>query len=235
MKITSIVSLIIIISFFSCNKTTTIEGLWVVKSVVVGDEEMTPNARWTRFNSDLTQESGNGRFQHSYGTWKLNQNSNELFIENTNGLDDINEPFVISINENEMIWERTEEGQIIKVILERSSQLPETYGDKILGLWKLEKAIGNGSYFKESDKIEINDYIFFRWDKRFVIESEKDRVNGVYNVHGHKPEVELIPYGGKVKRDFWRIQFEENQITLKLLNSDTIVTRQFRRIHKFPE
>ena len=235
MKITSIVSLIIIISLFSCNKTTTIEGLWVVKSVVVGDEEMTPNARWTRFNSDLTQESGNGRFQHSYGTWKLNQNSNELFIENTNGLDDINEPFVISINENEMIWERTEEGQIIKVILERSSQLPETYGDKILGLWKLEKAIGNGSYFKESDKIEINDYIFFRWDKRFVIESEKDRVNGVYNVHGHKPEVELIPYGGKVKRDFWRIQFEENQITLKLLNSDTIVTRQFRRIHKFPE
>tara|TARA_R110002033_G_scaffold170986_1_gene215150 strand:- start:915 stop:1622 length:708 start_codon:yes stop_codon:yes gene_type:complete len=235
MKITSILSLIIVLSFFSCKKTKTIEGLWVVKSVVVGDEEMTPNARWTRFNSDLTQESGNGRFQHSYGTWKLNQKSNELFIENTNGLDDINEPFVISLNHSEMIWERTEEGQNIKVILERSSQLPETYGDKILGLWELEKAIGNGSYFKESDKKEINDYIFFRWDKRFVIESEKGRVNGVYNVHGHKPEVELIPYGGQVKRDFWGIQFEENQITLKLLNSDTIVTRQFRRIHKFPD
>ena len=235
MKITSILALSIILSFFSCENTATIEGLWVVKSVIVGDEEMTPNARWTRFNSDLTQESGNGRFQHSYGTWKLNQNSNELFIENTNGLEDINEPFVISLNQSEMIWERAEEGQNIKVILERSSQLPETYGDKILGLWELEKAIGNGSYFKESDKKEINDYIFFRWDKRFVIESEKDRVNGVYNVHGHKPEVELIPYGGQVKRDFWRIQFEENQITLKLLNSDTIVTRQFRRIHKFPE
>ena len=220
MKITSILSLIIVLSFFSCEKTKTIEGLWVVKSVVVGDEEMTPNARWTRFNSDLTQESGNGRFQHSYGTWKLNQNSNELFIENTNGLDDINEPFVISLNQSEMIWERTEEGQNIKVILERSSQLPETYGDKILGLWELEKAIGNGRYFKESDKKEINDYIFFRWDKRFVIESEKGRVNGVYNVHGHKPEVELIPYGDQVKRDFWEIQFEENQIYLKLLNSE---------------
>jgi len=235
MKITSILSLIIVLSFFSCEKTKTIEGLWVVKSVVVGDEEMTPNARWTRFNSDLTQESGNGRFQHSYGTWKLNQDSNELFIENTNGLDDINEPFEISLNQSEMIWERTEEGQNIKVILERSSQLPETYGDKILGLWELEKAIGNGSYFKESDKKEINGYIFFRWDKRFVIESEKGRVNGVYNVHGHKPEVELIPYGGQVKRDFWGIQFEENQITLKLLNSDTIVTRRFRRMRKFPD
>ena len=235
MKILPLLSLIIVLSFFSCEKTTKIEGLWVVKSVIIGDEEMTPNARWTRFNSDLTQESGNGRFQHSYGTWKLNQNSNELFIENTNGLDDINGPFVISLNQSEMIWERTEEGQNIKVILERSSKLPETYGDKLLGLWQLEKVIGNYNYFKESDKKEINDYIFFRWDKRFIIESEKGRVNGIYNVHGHKPEVEFIPYGDQVKRDFWEIQFEENQITLKLLNSDTLVTRQFRRIRKFPK
>jgi len=172
MKITSILSLLIILIFLSCDKTATIEGLWVVKSVVVGDEEMTPNARWTRFNSDLTQESGNGRFQHSYGTWTLNQNSNELSIQNTNGLRDLNGPFVISIGQNEMIWERTEEGQNIKVILERSSQLPETYGDKILGLWKLESAIGNDNYFGQSDKKDINDYIFFRWDKRFVIQSE---------------------------------------------------------------
>lgn len=235
MRTRSILSLIISLSFFGCERTTTLEGLWVVKSVVVGNEEMTPNARWTRFNSDLTQESGNGRFQHSYGTWKLNKNSNELYIENTNGLDDINEPFVISLNQDEMIWERTEDGQNIKVILERSSKLPETYGDKILGLWKLEKATGNGSYFKESDKKETNDYIFFRWDKRFVIKSEKRRVNGVYNVHGHKPEVELIPYDGQVKRVFWGIKFEENQITLKLLNSDTVVTREFRRIRNFPD
>jgi len=213
----------------------TIEGLWIVKSVVVGDEEMTPNARWTRFNSDQTQESGNGRFQHSYGTWKLNPESNELSIENSNGLDDLNEPFVVSVSQNKMIWERTEEGQNIKVTLVRSSQLPETYGDKILGLWKLESVIGSGNYFDQSDKKETNDYLFFRWDKRFVIESEKGRINGVYNVHGHKPEVELIPYGDQVKRDFWKIQFEENQISLKLLNTDKNVIRTFKRINKFPD
>ena len=78
-----------------------------------------------------------------------------------------------------MIWERTEERQNIKVTLVRSSQLLETYSDKILGLWKLEKVISNGNYFEQSDKKEINDYIFFRWDKRFVIESEKRRINGV--------------------------------------------------------
>ncbi|WP_223034365.1 hypothetical protein [Hanstruepera marina] len=230
----SIFSLIVILLLFGCENKSTIEGLWIIKSVKVGKEEMTPNARWTRFNSDLTQESGNGRFQHSYGTWNLDKKSNELSIINANGLEDLNDPFVISINENEMIWERTEEGQNIKVTLERSSKLPETYGDKILGLWKLEKVVSNGNYFEESDKKEINGYIFFRWDRRFVIESEKGRVNGVYNVHGHKPEVELIPYGDQVKRDFWKIQFEENLITLRLLNSDTTVIRQFRRINKFP-
>lgn len=235
MNKTSIFSIIVILLLFGCKNKSTIEGLWIVKSVKAGEEEMTPNARWTRFNSDLTQESGNGRFQHSYGTWKLNSKSNELSIENVNGLEDLNNPFVISINENEMIWERTEEGQNIQVTLERSSKLPETYGDRILGLWKLEKVIGNGNYFEESGKKEINDYIFFRWDKRFVIKSEKGRINGIYNVHGHKPEVELIPYGDQVARDFWEIQFEENKITLKLLNSDKTVIRQFKRINKFPE
>ena len=79
------------------NKST-IEGLWIVKLVKVGEEEMTPNARWTRFNSDLTQESGNGRFQHSYGTWKLNTKSKELTIKNLNGLKDLNAPFKITVN-----------------------------------------------------------------------------------------------------------------------------------------
>jgi len=235
MKIKLILSLIIIVAFLSCEKPTTIEGLWIVKSVVVGDKEMTPNARWTRFNSDQTQESGNGRFQHSYGTWKLNPETNELSIENSNGLDDVNEPFVVSISQNDMIWERIEQGKKIKVNLVRSSNLPETFGDKILGLWKLERVIGNGSYFEQSDKKETNDFIFFRWDKRFVIKSEKGRINGVYNVHGHKPEVELIPYGDQFKRDFWKIRFEKNHVTLKLLNTNKNVTRKFRRIHKFPD
>ncbi len=235
MKTIPIICLIFVVSLFSCEKKATIVGLWVVHSVVVGEEEMTPNSRWTRFNSDLSHESGNGRYQHSYGTWKLNSNTNELTVQNTNGLDDANEPFVVTINDNEMIWERTEEEQNIKVNLMRSSHLPETYGDRILGLWSLEEIVGDGRYFDESAKNETNEYIFFRWDKRFVIESEKGRINGVYNVHGHKPEVELIPYGNELKRDFWKIQFGDNQIRLQLLNSDTTVKRTFKRIRKFPD
>ncbi len=234
MKKISIFSLMVMLILFSCDKKPAIEGLWIVKSVKAGEEEMTPNARWTRLNADFTQETGNGRLQHTYGTWKLNPETNELSIQNTNGIEDINEPFRISVHQDEMIWNRTEEGQDVEVTLVRSSQLPETYGDKILGLWGLESATGKGDYFKEPVSKNTKDYIFFKWDKRFVIESEKGKIYGVYNVHGHKPEVKLIPYGDQFKRDFWKIQYDENHITLNRLNSDTTVVRTFKRIQNFP-
>jgi len=221
--------------FVSCENEQTIEGLWVVKSVLVGQEEITPNARWMKFNSDFTQQSGNGWFQHSIGNWSLNPETNELSIVNLNGLNDLSEPFQVMISENEMTWKRMEEGDSIKVSLIRSDKLPETYGDNLLGLWKLDEAIGDGNYFTQSGNTNKVDYLFFRWDKRFVIRSEKGRINGVYNVHGHKPEVELIPYGDQIKRDFWKVDYDKNSITLKLLNTDSIVTRKFKRIHEFPQ
>ena len=151
----------------SCEKSPSIEGLWIVKSVTIGDEEMTPDARWMRFNSDLTQESGNGWLQHSVGNWKLDTETNSLTIVNKNGIDDPNEPFKITLSNNEMIWQRTEEGQNVIIKLETTLRLPSTSGDKLLGLWKLEKAVGKGSYFSTSN---VNDdYLFFRWDKRFII------------------------------------------------------------------
>lgn len=232
MKTTFIVSLIIALSFFSCKKTKRIEGLWIVQSVVVGDEVMTPNARWMKFNSDFTQQSGNGWFQHSIGTWNFNQNSQELSIENTNGLIDQNKPFEVSFETNKMIWKRIEEGQNVKVTLEKTNELPKTYGDKLLGLWKLEKSNGNGIFFDES--IENNEYLFLRWDKKFLTNSSNERIRGVYNIHGHKPEIEFIPNNDKIKRSFWEIEYNEKQISLKLLNSDSLVVRSFIRIHEFP-
>ncbi|WP_242082919.1 hypothetical protein [Aestuariivivens sediminis] len=235
MKKTLLLPLAVLLIIFGCEHKPLIEGLWLVKSVKVGEEDRTPYARWIRFNSDLTQESGNGRFQHSYGTWKLNGESHELSVENSNGLEDLNPPFKVMIDKNKMVWERTEEGQDINMTLVRSSRLPETYGDKILGLWHLERATGQGNYFEPSTNNETKSYLFFRWDKRFVIASEKGSIHGIYNVHGHQPEVELVPYGEPFERTFWNIQFEANEITLTLLNTDRIVARKFKRIHKFPD
>lgn len=218
-----------------CREESSIEGLWVVQHVKAGGQEMTPNARWMRFNADGTQQSGNGWFQHSVGTWSLDDQKHELTVVNTNGLTDPSGPFTINIEKDVMTWNRVEEGEKVIITLKRSDELPQTYGDKILGLWQLEKATGNCNYFTPTGNSPSTAYILFRWDKRFVIHSEKERINGVYNVHGHKPELELIPYGENLNRDFWQIGFEQNAITLKLLNTDSLVTRKFNRIHEFPE
>lgn len=234
MNKSTLLFLLLILMLTGCEKSSQIEGLWIVSLVQVGDQTMTPNARWTRFNSDHTQESGNGRFEHSYGTWSLDRETHELSIKNTNGLDDLYDPFKVSFEQDKMIWKRNEEGQDLTVTLERSSKLPETYGDKALGLWELENASGGGTYFGESES-KTGESIHFRWDKRFVIRSRNGKVHGVYNVHGHKSEVELIPYGEPLRRDFWKMEVEQDQLTLTLLNSEENVVRKFKRTYRFPD
>ena len=228
-----VLSVVFVLS--ACNSKSSIEGLWVVKQVKVGDREMTPNARWMRFNNDSTQQSGNGWFQHSYGTWKMNNKTQELSVIDLNEVKDPYEPFKVRIENNVMTWTRTEDGENVEVTLEKSEQLPAAFSDKILGLWKLEEAIGEGEYFSQNENDPTSDYIFFRWDKRFVLNSKKGKINGVYNVNGHKPEVELIPDSGQMKRNFWQIDFEKNAITLKSVNTDSLVSRRFVRIHEFPQ
>lgn len=44
-------------------------GLWEVTKVIVGQEEMTPVAKWTQINKDGTFETGNGWLQNGNGTW----------------------------------------------------------------------------------------------------------------------------------------------------------------------
>lgn len=218
-----------------CRQEPGIEGLWLVQSVKMGDEVMTPNARWMEFHADGTQQSGNGKLAHSYGTWSLDSHSRELTIQDQNGLHDPFGPFVISLKDGKMTWQRMEEGQEVKVTLVRTDRLPETYGDQLVGLWKLDKAVGDGKYFTESDITAGNVFLFLRWDRRFVMGTPRGRINGVYNVHGHRPELELIPYGEGVNRDFWKLELDRDSFTMRKLNTDSLVTRKFSRIHEFPE
>ncbi|ETN96627.1 hypothetical protein [Zhouia amylolytica] len=222
------------LSLISCQNESKIEGQWVIKSATVGNEKMTPDARWVRFHSDFTQESGNGWLQHSFGTYNFDKDTGSLTIINTNGIHDSNEPFKVEIDNKSMTLNRIQDGQMVEVILEQAQKLPMTHGDELFGLWKLNEAIGSGPYFKDPDRIIDSDYIFFRWDKRFVISSGTVNINGVYNVHGHKPEVELIPYGAHLQRNFWNMKINKDTITLQLLNTDSTVTRTFKRIHEFP-
>lgn len=222
-----------LVILISCTEPPTIVGLWVVESVKMGDEEMTPNARWMRFNSDSTQESGNGWFQHSVGKWTYNLERSELDITNTNGLADPFGPFNIKISNHQMTWKRLEEGQPVEVRLVKKEVLPKTYGDHILGLWELDDSLkSNIQFLGLLDEI---DYLFFRWDRKFVIGTKKGKRYGVYNVHGHKAELELFPYGKELERSRWAINQSENKLTLSMMNADSLIRYSFKRIDRFPE
>lgn len=212
----------------------TMSGLWLITEVKVGNKKMTPDAKWSRFNEDGTQESGNGWFQHSYGSWELDEASKELSIITENGLDD---PFgafnVEEMGAEDMVWSRVEEGEDVRVVLERIERLPSTNRDRLIGLWEAIDFTGRDSLFGE--EASKKDYLFIRWDGKFVVESGIGKTYGVYNVHAHKPEIELIPYGS-ADRSFWKFSFlKEGEIEITLLNREVDVKRTFRRVRNFPQ
>ena len=216
---------------FSCQPKESIVGSWQVTAVSVGEDEMTPDARWMRFYDNQTQESGNGLFQHSYGKWEMK--GNQLKVRNTNGLKDTYDPFTVQLEGKTMHWEREEDGQKVKVILERSEKIPLSFGDKVLGLWKVEEVVGNGPYFQEGEGPSST--LFLRWDKRYVLRNESGRCTGIYHVHAHRPELTLIPSNSRKERSRWKIEYLENGISLQQINSDSLIQRSFLRIDEFPE
>ena len=230
----STIFLLAIITCASCKNsspeksTNSINGLWVVKEVKVGEDIMTPNARWTKLHSDSTQVSGNGWKQHSIGHWQFNEVDSTLRVVSTNGTEDEDGDYEVSLNRSSMKWEREEGGMTVRKELSKSSELPMTYADRMLGLWELDSNEGDSFFLNE-----VGAKLFIRWDGRFVIYTSQGQINGVYNVHGHRSEIELIPYGEELDRSFWSVDLAEEEITMKLLNSDSIVTRNFHRVRTF--
>lgn len=215
---------------FSCAPQDSLEGLWIVEKVQVGEEERTPNGRWTRFHKDGTQETGNGGFQHTVGTWHWDENQ-RLHFENTNGLKDLYDGFDVQFKTDTMLWSRMEEGQEVQVSLYRAEELPKSYGDEVLGLWLLKEAIGTGPFLSDSQN---NALLFLRWDKRLLLGTAEGKTHGVYNVNGHRREIEFIPYG-ETERSFWNFETTDTTLHIRLLNTDEEVVRSFIRTDRFPE
>jgi len=228
--------LLIILLFFSFFITAQIDGLWLVEKVTVGSEEMTPIARWMRFNKDSTQQSGNGWLQHSVGTWHYNKMTNKLKIINTNGYIDHAGPFTVDLKNDKMYWKRLEEGQEVIVQLKRIDDLPASPANNLLGVWDLNKVTENGNDVTDKFDPKGKRYLFLRWDQTFITQnSPKGRIMGVYKVHAHKPEIEMIPYGENCERTFWTFSIAKNILITKLLNSDKEIKMEYKKINYFPQ
>lgn len=230
-KVFLFVFLIMLIS--SCEnqkKETGIVGLWLVEKVQVGENSKTPISKWTRFNSDSTQVSGNGWLQHSYGNWSLKDN--RLQVTDQNGIIDASEPFTIEVKENTMTWKRTEEGQEVTVSLKRIDKLPQSDGNKLIGLWKLNKVIHDGNDMTLVINPEGKTMMHLRWDNMYVqYNMPKGKQFGVYKIHAHKDEIQLVSYVNKSEFSFWNFSIQGNKLTMTSTDEKNIL--EFERIHQF--
>ena len=226
-------NLLILFLFFSSQilsaKTTESDlcGLWEVTQVTVGEEQMTPIAKWVEFKSDHTHRGGNGWVQHSIGTWEFDKNNSNLKIITSNGTEDPFGAFNLKIKNDEMTWERGEEGMAVKVFLKKTNEIPAAYSDKMLGLWQVESSgVIDGSTFHENTKL------FIRMDRRYSIINSEESKNGVWNTHAHRHQVRLLSDDGDEFDMRWRVFFEEGNMVWK--NGDTEnVTIIFKRVYRF--
>jgi hypothetical protein len=214
----------------ACEKKTSVEGLWLVEKVQIGEESMTPIARWMRFNSNSTQTSGNGWLQHSYGTWSLEEN--QLSVNDTNGIKDEAGSFTIELQENTMTWKRMEEGQEVVVQLKRIQELPQSDGNRLVGLWKLTKALNDGNDVTAVLNPAGNAMLHLRWDHMYVEHNTPEgREFGIYKIHAHKPEIQLVNYGNASQFSFWNFQLENQTLTFTSTDGNSVM--EFERIYSF--
>jgi len=191
-------------------------GLWGVDLVTVGDEQLTPTAKWFEFSADGTQTAGNGWVQNGKGLWRYDAAASTLLTLDESGQTDEYGAFKITIEQASMTWERIEDGMTVKVNLTRIDKKPLAPWDKITGRWE---AYRNEIHHLNSNQIDFSDLepysFYFGWDRRYrKFDASGKRVEtGIWHIEPHSPWLWLIPDDGSEKRG-QEILFNEKEMTL---------------------
>lgn len=215
-----------------------IEGLWMIENVRMGDRDMTPIAKWTRIKPDGSYESGNGWLKNSEGFWKYDKTASTFLAKETNGLTDPNGAFKVSLQGGKMTWERTEEGQKVRVTLSRINKVPKSPADKIQGLWDLEQVKEKNEDITQNNDPNNKHYIFIRWDRFYVERNEEGKQEtGYWHMNAHKPEITFISHNEEQKSTSWAVEyFSDKKISMTgLSDSNKGQLLIYRRLDSFPE
>ncbi len=240
MKIKLNIALLALLSTFSFKtQAQDIIGLWEVVNVQVGEQEMTPIARWNRFKEDGTFESGNGWLKSSAGTYEYDEMKKSLLPKETQGLqleEDFG-AFSVDINADEMIWKREENGEPVKVLLSRIAEQPKSPADQIIGLWMLTHIKEAGSSdIRAIEEKELQMFLI-RWDRIYrEMSVAEGRKTGYWHMNAHKPEVTMLPHTQGDPAESWVISFEPGKLTLTgISDTNRDIQMVFARQNKYPD
>jgi len=233
--LTSVFTFVLFLSNYHVWAQETLVGLWEIKTVTVGEEMMTPVAKWTRINADGSFQSGNGWLQNSSGSW--NYDVHTQIYSSIDSLDVADEfgGFKVSFESENMIWERLEEGMNVKVLLEKISTLPKSTADHLEGLWELTEISESGNSLTDEMFKDGQPKIHFRWDRIYVfISPEGERSTGYWHIHGHRPEITLLPHSADEQAESWSVVVNEKDALFRgISDSNQGIDIRYVRVREF--
>ena len=189
-------------------------GLWTVFSVELAGQHMTPQAKWSHFYKDGRYVDGNGWQQHHTGAWRLDADRRTFTTTPDQGPADDLGPFQLSFRGDTMIWQRTEEGEMVTVNWIRTEDLPAAPRNRIQGLWEISFC-STARLSREAANDKANACsLFFRWDDRYSMTVDGETTGGFYIAHGHRPEVILLPYDDEIEPTRYRIEVLDDGVRL---------------------
>lgn len=235
MKKNKLIKLTFLGFIFSQVTFAQVEGLWTVEKVTVGKETKTPVAKWTQINQDGTFQSGNGWVQNSEGTWKYS--NGEFFVQEMNALEDFGAFKVKDLSQEKMIWERLEEGDLVRVIWKKTEKKPKSPADFMIGLWDLTRVENENKDITILFDPENKYYVFMRWDRIYVTRnSEGQKETGYWYINAHRPEFVMISHQTEQALQSWLLSFENEKMIWKgnsEVNRNQIFV--FERLNTFPK
>ncbi len=196
-----------------------VEGFWLVESVWVGEQSMTPVAKWTRIKVDGSYQSGNGWLQNGAGTWTYDAATATFTPVDAYGPADPFGPFRVRFEEETMVWQREEEGALVSIYWQPIESLPRAPADQIVGTWQ------------EAGEENSLQQMLIRWDRLFVADPLGERRLGYWFMHAHRPELELIPLDDYSANQRWIVRFE-GENTMVWAGNDAANEGQIRRFER---
>lgn len=210
-------------------------GLWKADKVEVGGQSMTPIAKWFKINTDGTYQAGNGWLQNKEGVWDYDVKTSKFTPLDNLDIEDEFGGFLVSFSNGNMLWEREEEGMVVTITLLPIDNLPLSPADYLEGHWDLVEITENEKSILESFDGEDKHKMQFRWDRIYTDYSfYGKKLSGYWHIHGHKPEITLLPHQENGTAESWSIEVNKEELLMTgISDSNRTIQRRYVRRNIF--
>lgn len=224
MKNKLIIVFITFLTFSFGTNAQEIIGFWKVDKVTVGDENLTPVAKWFKYHKDKTYQSGNGWTQNDIGTWAYDKSKNEFKAQTSMGIKDEYEVFKVRFADNKMFWDREEDGTKVMVTLTRIKEMPMSAKDSISGLWDLITVTKDGKEITQSYDPENKERLHMQTTEKYRITNpDGTQAFGFWHMNAHTPELHLIDFDQNVAFKVFNVSFKDDLLLMKPKSNENMV------------